>query len=149
MKHLAHFVLAAAALVVAGCNTAEKPVRLADLHPSSPSRATYNPTNDCTTIEMDGGTMRMKGNTTNWTFYPAQSPQPIPPKRFEELYQFANPQTAVAVDYLGQKEGYAYLRVRSLPVDHPKKISTRIVYVPLTDLDPAFRATLPAKGSPP
>jgi hypothetical protein len=80
-------------------------------------------------------------------FYPEGTPLFISPKRFELLYQINNPKTAVAVEYLGQKEGYAYLRLRSIPVDHPRKTSTKIVYATLTNLDQSFLDTLPAKGS--
>jgi hypothetical protein len=134
-------------MIAAGCSTAENPVSMADLHPTTPSRATYNPTNDCTTIEFDGGTMWMKGNNTNMTFYPVNVPMPIPPDRFESLYQFGRPQIAVATEYLGQKDGYAYLRIRSIPVDHPHKTTTKIVYVPLAELSEQFLKQLPAKGS--
>ena len=87
--------------------------------------------------------MRMPGNQTNVTFYPSNTPHPVPAKIFQRLYQQGNPQTAVATEYIGQKDGYAYLRVISIPLAQTKKRSEEIVYVKLADLDQPFRDSLP------
>ncbi|HZF01651.1 MAG TPA: hypothetical protein VE344_07125 [Methylomirabilota bacterium] len=145
MKPTLLIILCGSVLLMAGCNKPEKHVSLADLHPTSPGSATYDPTNDWTTISMagGGGTMRMLGNYTNVTFYPPNTPHPVPAGIFQRLYQQGNPQTAVATEYLGQKDGYAYLRIISIPIAHPKKKSEQIVYVKLSELDQSFEDALP------
>jgi hypothetical protein len=141
------FIWAILAVIVAGCSTAEKPVAYADLHPAKPGHRTYDSARNMTLFEYEGWSMAVGGNATNVMFYPEGTPLQISPKRFESLYQLGRPQVAVATEYLGQKDGYAYLRITSIPVDHPKKASSKIVYVPLADLAPSFRETLPVKGS--
>jgi hypothetical protein len=90
-----------------------------------------------------GGTMRMAGNQTNVTFYPPNTPHPVPASMFQRLYQQGHPQAAVATEFIGQKDGYAYLRVISIPLNQSKKRSEEIIYVKLSDLDQPFRDALP------
>ena len=115
------------------------------MHPTPPGTAVYDPTNNWTTISNNGDTWRIQGNQTNVMFHPEGTPEPVPARIFERLYQMANPTTAMSVTYLGQKDGYAYLRIRSFPVAHPGRWHDQISYVKLSELDPEFRATLPAQ----
>jgi hypothetical protein len=143
MKTAMLTVLCAAAVFIIGCGTTEKPVTLADLHPATPGTTIYNPTNNTTTISNEGFTWTLRGALTNVVMYPAHSPRPIPESEFDLLLQLQNPDTAISVKYLGQKDGYAYLRVRSIPIGHPKQWTDNIVYVNLAELAPEFRDTLP------
>jgi hypothetical protein len=114
-----------AIMLLAGCGTTDRPITRADLHPASPGSATYDPVKNMTTISNNGFTMALAGNQTNCMFYPEHTPSPIPARIFERLYRQGNPETAVVVEYLGQVDGYAYLRIRSFPVKNPKKWSER------------------------
>jgi hypothetical protein len=136
-------IFCSAAMLMSGCGTPETHISLADLHPASPGSASYDPVKNITTIENGGFSWYLGGNVTNVMLYPEHTPRPIPVSMFESLYRQGNPQTAVAVEYLGQVDGYAYLRVRSIPVKNPKKWSEQIVYVALSELDQPFRDALP------
>ena len=59
-----------------------------------------------------------------------------------EYAMVGQPQTMRSVTYLGVREGRALLKIGSLPV-LGGKWKERIVYVPVEELDPAFRRTLP------
>ena len=143
MKAALPFMLIGAAIFIAGCGTPEKKISLADLHPTPPGTAIYNPTNNTTTISNNGNTWYLAGNCTNVMLFTEDTPETLPARIFERLYQVANPTTAMSVTYLGQKDGYAYLRIRSFPVAHPGRWRDRVSYVKLSELDPAFRDALP------
>ncbi len=149
MKVILSFVFGAAVVVLAGCGTTPKHLTLADVHPSAPGTAIYNPTNNTTTISNQGFTMVILGNETNEMFYFGSMPHAVPATIFERLYRQGSPQTAVAVEYMGQKDGYAYLRITSIPLQKPKHRTEEIIYVKLTDLDPAVRDLLPPNPTVP
>jgi|GEM_PF-2418863 len=147
MKATLLILFCAAVIFISGCATPEKQISLADLHPAPPGSAIYNPTNNTTMFSSDGCTTCMLGNHTNEMFYFGDTPIPVPARIFVRLFQVANPTTATSVTYLGQKDGYAYLRIRSFPVAHPGRWRDEISYVKLSELDPAFRDALPPNKS--
>ena len=69
----------------------------------------------------------------------------ISAKEFESQYRLGYMQTMKDAEYLGQKDGRAYLCIRSMSLTDPKQWSEKNVYVELIELDDAFRRTLPAK----
>ncbi|MFZ2634617.1 MAG: hypothetical protein WA081_01625 [Desulfosalsimonadaceae bacterium] len=74
----------------------------------------------------------------------AETPH-ISVKEFESQYRLGHNQTMKDTEYLGQNDGRAYLRIRSMSLTDPKKWSEQIVYVDLSELDKPFRDTLPPK----
>lgn len=74
-------------------------------------------------------------------------PAHISPQEFKSQYELgANQSTRVAA-YLGQLDGKAYMSIKSMS-SMQKAWTERIVYVNLSELDPAFAASLPEKEMP-
>jgi hypothetical protein len=69
----------------------------------------------------------------------------ISAKDFELQYRLGAMQSMMNSEYLGQKDGRAYLRVKTMSLLDPKKWSERIAYVDMAELDPPLRAALPPK----
>jgi hypothetical protein len=61
----------------------------------------------------------------------------------DQYYWVGKAQTVRDVVYLGQRDGRAYIRVSTMSTVS-QKWSEQIIYVELSELDPAFRAALPA-----
>jgi len=73
-----------------------------------------------------------------------RGPEHVAVADFKDQYDWAGKaQTMHDVVYLGQRAGRAYIRVRSMSTVN-QKWSDRIIYVELSELDPTFRAALPA-----
>jgi hypothetical protein len=75
----------------------------------------------------------------------AAEPSHISAKKFQEQYRLGHMQTMKDSEFLGQKDGQAYLRIKSMSLTDPKQWSEQIVYVKLSELDKDFRDKLPAK----
>jgi len=75
----------------------------------------------------------------------AAEPSHISAKEFQEQYRLGHMQTMKDAEYLGQKDGRAYLRIKSMSLTDPKQWSEQIVYIKLSELDKDFRDKLPAK----
>jgi hypothetical protein len=70
-------------------------------------------------------------------------PEHVSPAEFKKQYDWVGkPQTMREVAYLGQRDGRAFIRVRSMSTVS-KKWSDHIIYVELAELEPAFREALP------
>jgi hypothetical protein len=70
------------------------------------------------------------------------SPKRVSAAEFRQQYaQVGMAQTAHAQSYLGQRDGRAYISVASMST--LADWSERTIYVPVAELDPAFRDTLP------
>ena len=72
-------------------------------------------------------------------------PAHVSVKEFESQFRLGHNQTMKDSEYLGQKDGRGYLRIRSMSLIDPKKWSEKIVYVELSELDKPFRDALPQK----
>jgi hypothetical protein len=77
----------------------------------------------------------------------SQSAEPshILAREFESQYRLGHMQTMKDAEYLGQKDGRAYLRIKSMSLTDSKKWTEQLVYVELSELDKTFREQLPAK----
>ena len=75
-------------------------------------------------------------------------PAHISAREFESQYQLGHHQTLKDADYLGQSDGRAYLRLKSMSLINPHHWSERIVYVNLDELDKTFRDALPPTKYP-
>jgi hypothetical protein len=70
-------------------------------------------------------------------------PEHVSPAEFRKQYGLVGePQTMHSLSYVGQRDGKAFIRVSSMSTVS-KKWSDHIIYVELTELDPAFRDALP------
>jgi hypothetical protein len=70
-------------------------------------------------------------------------PEHVSPAEFKKQYGLVGePQTMHSISYLGQRDGKAFIRVSSMSTVS-KKWSDHIIYVELTELDLAFRHSLP------
>lgn len=70
-------------------------------------------------------------------------PRHVSPAEFQRQYRWVDqPQTMHDVDYLGQRDGQAFIRVSSMSTVS-QKWSDEIICVELNELDPEFRDTLP------
>jgi len=72
-------------------------------------------------------------------------PSHISVQEFESQYKLGHMQTMKDAEYLGQLDGRAYLRIRSMSLTDSKQWSEQIVFVKLSDLDKQFRDALPPK----
>jgi hypothetical protein len=72
-------------------------------------------------------------------------PSQISVSEFKSQYRLGHNQTMMDSEYLGQKDGRAYLRIRSMSLSNPKQWSEQIAYVELSDLDKQFLDALPPK----
>ena len=71
-------------------------------------------------------------------------PKHVTATEFQRQYAWVGqPQTMHTVTYLGRKEGRAFIQVSSMSTMNQKKWSERVIYVELSELEPAFRAALP------
>lgn len=71
-------------------------------------------------------------------------PKHVTAAEFQRQYAWVGqPQTMHSVTYLGRKEGRAFIQVSSMSTVNQKKWSERVIYAELSELEPAFRATLP------
>jgi hypothetical protein len=95
----------------------------------------------------DGSTMMLLGNVTNATLSHEDVPMPIPARRCADFYRLSHPQVAMSVESLGQKDGYAYLLLRSVPVKGPMKWRKEILCAPVADLAPVICTHLPPASS--
>ena len=64
---------------------------------------------------------------------------------FQRQYELNNMQTVQWADYLGQKDGKAYLRIKTMSSVATDKWRERIVCADVGELDPAFARKLPQK----
>jgi outer membrane biogenesis lipoprotein LolB len=70
-------------------------------------------------------------------------PEQVSPAEFKKQYAWVGkPQTMHQVAYLGQRDGRAYIRIRSMSVVG-RKWSEHVIYVELAKLDAPFRDSLP------
>ena len=71
------------------------------------------------------------------------APEHVSPAEFKKQYEYVGQaQTMREVVYLGQRNGKAFARIKSMsPIR--KKWSEQIIYVELKELDPVFREALP------
>src|SRR4030095_14454898 len=70
-------------------------------------------------------------------------PEHVSPAEFKKQYGLVGePQTMHSLSYVGQRDGKAFIRVSCISTVS-KKWSDHIIYVELTELDPAFRDALP------
>jgi len=67
----------------------------------------------------------------------------ISASKFKEQYELGRMQTMKYTEYLGNKDGKAFLKIKTMSIINPKKWSEKIVYVELSDLDERFKASLP------
>ena len=72
-------------------------------------------------------------------------PSHISVREFESQFKLGHMQTMMDTEYLGQSDGRAYLRIRSMSFTDSKQWSEQIAYVTLAELDKPFRDALPAK----
>jgi hypothetical protein len=73
-------------------------------------------------------------------------PTRVSPEEFKSEYALIPmAQTMHNVEYLGQREGAAYINHQSMSL-FTGKFKDRVIYTPLEDFDPAFRASLPVEG---
>lgn len=79
-------------------------------------------------------------------------PEHVSPAEFKRQYAWVGQaQSMHEVCYLGERDGRAYLRVRSMTTANQGKWSERVIFIGLEELDPTFRKTLPeaqAEGVP-
>jgi hypothetical protein len=74
----------------------------------------------------------------------AGEPEHVSPTEFKHEYEWVGKAQSVrAVNYLGQRDGKAFLRVRSMSMTNQKKWKNHVIYVELSELEPALRASLP------
>ena len=70
-------------------------------------------------------------------------PEHVSPAEFKKQHAWVGqPQTMHHVEYLGRRDGRAFIRVSSMSTVG-KKWSDRVIYVELAELDAAFRDSLP------
>ena len=71
-------------------------------------------------------------------------PRWVSSNRFQQEYAgIGQPQSMHTITYLGQCDGRAFLRRRSMSLVSQKKWSDEVLYVELAELDPTFRESLP------
>ena len=71
-------------------------------------------------------------------------PEHVAPGEFKKQYaRVGQAQTMHDISYLGQRDGRAFIRVRSMSTYDSKKWSDRVIYVELVELESAFRESLP------
>jgi hypothetical protein len=71
-------------------------------------------------------------------------PEHVSPTEFRHQYEWVGKAQSVrAVDYLGQRDGKAFIRVQSMSMIDQKKWKSHVIYVELSELEPAFRDSLP------
>ncbi len=71
-------------------------------------------------------------------------PRHVSSSHFEQQYAWVGqPQTMQTVTYLGQRDGRAFIRTRSMSSLRQKTWSDHVIYVDLAELEPAFRDSLP------
>lgn len=75
----------------------------------------------------------------------------VTPAEFKSHYEWVGkPQTMRVVSYLGQRDGRAYIQIRSMSALN-RQWSEHVIYVELAKLDEPFRDSLPRtemKGTP-
>jgi hypothetical protein len=68
-------------------------------------------------------------------------PEHVSPAEFKQQYEWVGqPQSVHTVTYLGQRGGRASIRILTM---YPLHNSPHVIYVNLSELDPAFRDSLP------
>ena len=72
-------------------------------------------------------------------------PSHISVQEFESQYKLGHMQTMKDTEYLGELDGRAYIRIRSMSLTDSKQWSEQIAYVKLSELDKQFRDALPPK----
>ncbi len=71
-------------------------------------------------------------------------PEHVSPAEFKRQYAWVGQaQTVHDVVYLGRQDGRAFIRVSSMSMINQKKWSDPVIYVELSELEPAFRDSLP------
>ena len=71
-------------------------------------------------------------------------PEHVAPAEFKKQYAWVGQaQTMHDISYLGQRDGRAFIRVRSMSTYDSEKWSDRVIYVELVELEPVFRESLP------
>ena len=71
-------------------------------------------------------------------------PKHVSPAKFKAQYAVVGqPGTMRTAEYLGQRDGRAFIRVSSMSTLNQKKWSDEVIYVELAELEPAFRDSLP------
>jgi hypothetical protein len=72
----------------------------------------------------------------------------VSPEEFKRQYAaVGQPQTMHAITYAGERDGKAFIRVRSMST-LTRTWSDELIYVEFAELDPAFRNSLPQTASP-
>jgi len=73
-------------------------------------------------------------------------PTRVSPEEFKCEYALVPvPQSMHSVEYLGQRDGAAYINHQSMSL-FTGKFKERVIYTPLEDFDATFRASLPVEG---
>lgn len=85
------------------------------------------------------------------TLIGCSEPERVSASEFKQQYSAINKlETMKSAEYLGQKDGKAFIRISTMSMYDSKKWSDKIIYVELSELDTEFIAVLPEKPlSPP
>ena len=67
----------------------------------------------------------------------------ISTSEFKRQYELGNMQTMKSAEYLGQKDGKAFMKIKTMSSLDSKKWSEEIVYAELNELDDKFKESLP------
>ena len=90
--------------------------------------------------------MALPGILAALTLCQCAGPTRVSPEEFKREYALVPvPQSVHSVEYLGQKDGAAYINHRTMAL-FTSGWKDRVIYTPLEDFDPVFRASLPVKG---
>ena len=67
-------------------------------------------------------------------------------QEFKKQYELRNMQTMHYSKYLGQRDGKAFMIIKSMSSTNQKDWNERIVYCEMSELDPSLKSTLQAEG---
>ena len=67
-------------------------------------------------------------------------------REFQRQYELRDGQTMHVGEYLGQRQGRAYMRIKTMSTLFPEHWDEKLVFADLTDLDPDFKKLLDAEA---